>query len=46
MLDGCRDWYIMFDGIVFIIDRFFFVVCVLVRMGIFFDFWCLVGVVI
>lgn len=46
MLDGCRDWYTMPDGIVFIIDRLFSAACAPVRMGILFDFWCPVGVVI
>lgn len=34
MLDGCRDWYTMPDGIVFIIDRLFSAACAPVRMGI------------
>lgn len=33
-LDGCRDWYTMPDGIVFIIDRVFSAACAAVRMGI------------
>lgn len=34
------------NGIVFIIDRFFSAACAPVGMGILFDFWCPVGVVI
>lgn len=45
-LDGCRDWYTIPDGIVFIIDRVFFCSLCSSKDGHFFDFWCPVGVVI